>query len=60
LKWKRDDDGKPQYAAIVKWRSRDLADRFSDAVVTLVAAQHPDIVDRLKTLYDAANRDNMP
>jgi hypothetical protein len=28
-------DGKPQYVAIFKWGDRDLADRFSDAVVAL-------------------------
>jgi hypothetical protein len=35
-------DGKPQYAVVLKWRDRDLAGRFSDAVVKLVRAAHPD------------------
>ena len=38
-------DGKPQYAAILKWRDRALADRFSRAVVGLVRQHHPDAVD---------------
>jgi hypothetical protein len=35
-------DGKRQYAPILEWRDRDLADRFSAAVVNLVRAAHPD------------------
>jgi hypothetical protein len=35
-------EGKPQYAIVLKWRSRDLADHFSDAVVVLVRQQYPD------------------
>lgn len=35
-------DGKAQYAAILKWRDRDLGDRFSAALVALVRQQHPD------------------
>jgi hypothetical protein len=35
-------DGKPSYSPVVEWRSRDLADRFSAAVVALVRAAHPD------------------
>jgi hypothetical protein len=33
---RRDPNGKPLYSAILKWRSRDLADRFSGAVVELL------------------------
>jgi hypothetical protein len=38
-------DGKPQYVTVVKWRDRDLANRFSDAVVALVRQQCPDALD---------------
>jgi hypothetical protein len=41
----RPDGGKPQYAAILRWRDRDLADRWSDAVVALVRGAHPDALD---------------
>ena len=34
--------GKRQYAALLEWRDRDLADGFSAAVVALVEAEHPD------------------
>jgi hypothetical protein len=39
------NNGKPQYAVVLKWRSRDIADRFSDAVVELVRQQHPDALN---------------
>jgi hypothetical protein len=35
-------DGRPQFAAILEWRDRQLSDRFSAAVVELVRAAHPD------------------
>jgi hypothetical protein len=35
-------DGKPQYSAVLKWRDRDLNDRFSAAVIELVQQHHPD------------------
>lgn len=38
-------DGKRQYDAILKWRDRDLADRWSAAVVELVRAAHPAALD---------------
>ena len=38
-------DGKPQYAAIMKWRDRELQDRFSQAVIELVRAAHPDVLE---------------
>jgi hypothetical protein len=38
-------DGKPQYAPILRWRTRDLADRFSTAVVELVRRAHPNTLD---------------
>jgi hypothetical protein len=34
--------GKGQYAPVVEWRDRELADRFSEAVVTVVREVHPD------------------
>jgi len=37
-----DADGKPSYNPVAEWRSRDLADQFSAAVVALVGAAHPD------------------
>lgn len=33
-------DGKAQYASVLEWRSRDLSDRFSAAVVALVRERH--------------------
>jgi hypothetical protein len=38
-------DGKPQFAPVLEWRSRELGDRFSAAVVALVRAAHPDALD---------------
>lgn len=38
-------DGKPAYARILGWRNRNLADRFSAAVVELVRAKHPGALD---------------
>jgi len=38
-------DGKPQYAAIMKLRDRELQDRFSQAVIKLVRAAHPDVLE---------------
>ena len=35
-------DGRPQYVSMIRWQSRDLADRFSTAVVELVRNTHPD------------------
>jgi len=37
----RDDRGRIRYASLLSWRSRDLNDRWSDAVVALVRAEHP-------------------
>jgi hypothetical protein len=41
---KRDVNGKPAYAPILEWRDRDLSDRFSAAVVDLIRASHPDVL----------------
>jgi hypothetical protein len=38
-------DGKPQYSAILEWKSRDLADRFSETVVELILAEYPAALD---------------
>jgi hypothetical protein len=38
-------NGKFQYAPAVEWRSRDLADRWSAAVVALVRDRHPGALD---------------
>lgn len=35
-------DGKAQYVPILQWRSRDLSDGFSEAVVALIEDNHPD------------------
>ena len=37
--------GHRQYAALLGWRDRDLADRFSAAVVELVRTEHPADLD---------------
>lgn len=37
--------GKPQYAAILKWRDRALSDRFSQAVVELVRQHRAGALD---------------
>jgi hypothetical protein len=37
--------GKPQYASILKWRDRELSDRFSQAVIALVRQKHPQALD---------------
>jgi hypothetical protein len=42
---KCDANGKPTYAAVLEWRDRDLANRFSDAVVELVRREYPDSLD---------------
>lgn len=34
-------DGKPSYSAAIEWRSRELADRWSQAVIDLIRATHP-------------------
>jgi hypothetical protein len=39
---KRDVNGKATYSPILEWKDRDLSDRFSQAVVALVRAEHPD------------------
>jgi hypothetical protein len=42
---KIEGSGKPSYVSVLEWRSRDLANRFSDAVVALVRAAHPGAFD---------------
>jgi hypothetical protein len=41
----RDERGKIRYARALSWRTRDLTDRFSAAVVNLVRAAHCDALD---------------
>jgi len=41
----RSPGGKAQYASILSWRDRDLADRWSAAVVALVRAAYPDALE---------------
>lgn len=38
-------DGKPQYAAIIRWNSRERSDKFSDALVQLINDAHPGVLD---------------
>jgi len=40
-----DTNGRHQYAPVAEWRSRELADRFSAALVELVRAAHPDALN---------------
>jgi hypothetical protein len=37
--------GKRQYANLLEWRSRDLSDGFSRAVIAAVRAQYPSALD---------------
>lgn len=39
---RRDDNGKPLYAAILDWKSRELPEVFSDRVFGLIREAHPD------------------
>lgn len=38
-------DGKIQYVKILEWSNRDLSDRFSNALVQAVLAEHPDALN---------------
>jgi hypothetical protein len=38
-------DGKAVYVALLRWRSHDLADRFSAAVIELIRTAHPSTLD---------------
>jgi hypothetical protein len=38
-------EGKPQYTTIMRWRTRELADRWSAAVIELVRQANPDALD---------------
>ena len=44
-KHRTDANSKPVHAAILEWRTRDLAERFSAAVVELVQCTHPGALD---------------
>jgi hypothetical protein len=39
------DGRKGQYAAVLQWRDKDLTNRFSDTLVTLMLGDHPDALD---------------
>jgi hypothetical protein len=39
---KIDINGKPTWASVVEWKSRELRERFSDAVIAAVRQAHPD------------------
>lgn len=38
---KKNDQGKVQYAPVVKWLDRESADRFSQGVIAAIEAEHP-------------------
>jgi hypothetical protein len=42
---KTDANGKAAFAPVLEWRSREISERFSKAVVALVRAAHPDDLD---------------
>ena len=42
---RHDINGKSQYAPVAEWRSRDLANGFSAAVIELVRLAHPSALD---------------
>jgi hypothetical protein len=42
---KRDINGRPSYVKILEWRDRELSDKFSEAIVALFCAAHPDALE---------------
>jgi hypothetical protein len=40
-----DERGKKRYTPILAWADRSTADRWSDAVISLVLAHHPEALD---------------
>jgi hypothetical protein len=42
---KTDANGKPAFAAILEWRSRELGDRFSEIVIAAIRRIHPGALD---------------
>lgn len=38
-------DGRAQYTTILKWADRDLGDRFSEAIIALIRAEHPGAIE---------------
>lgn len=42
---KLDINGKPTWAPVLEWRTRELRERFADAVVALVRQAHPGDID---------------
>lgn len=41
---KRDANGKVQYVPLMEWTDRAASDRFSEAVIAAIEAQHPGAV----------------
>lgn len=39
-------DGKGQWKRVIYWNSRELSDKFSQAVVALIKQKHPEIFGR--------------
>jgi hypothetical protein len=44
---KRDANGKPAYLAMLQWRDRNLADKFSERGVELVRRAHPEVPEAM-------------
>jgi hypothetical protein len=42
---KADPNGKPAYAPVAEWRSRELRDRFSEAVIAAIRRMYPEALD---------------
>jgi hypothetical protein len=40
-KHKTDPNGKPGYAPVAEWRSRELRDRFSEVVIAAIRQMYP-------------------
>jgi hypothetical protein len=42
---KRDASGRPAYTPVLEWKSREIDNRFSDAVVALIRHHHPEALE---------------
>jgi len=42
---RRDDNGRPRYSVILKWRTRGLQTRFSEVVIALILQEYPEALD---------------
>jgi hypothetical protein len=45
---KTDANGKPAFAAVCGWRTRELSDRFSEIVIAAIRAAHPNALDGMR------------